>query len=303
MDKNKMIDIGANMLDEMYTGFYNGKKYHENDVGSVLERSNKYGVEKLILTSGSLEDVQKALILTKQHPNLKTTAGIHPTRCNEIRDYPKGDDAYIDELIQLIKLEKEMIVAVGEFGLDYDRIQYCDIETQKKYFEKQFRICESFPDLSLFLHLRGSSATEDFIDIVKRNRSHFKYGVVHSFDGSLEDMNKLISLDLSIGINGCSLKTEENLNVVREIPIDRLLIETDAPWCQIRPSHASFKYVKTKFAEKDKKKYSSDSFVKGRNEPAYLIQVAEVIAGVKNIPIDGLLEKIYENTQKTFFVK
>src|SRR5947207_2197442 len=70
-----------------------------------------------------------------------------------------------------------------------------------------------------------------------------KRGLVHSFTGSTEEMQRLIKLGLDIGVNGCSLKTEENLAVVKEIPLQRLQIETDGPWCEIRPSHASAKFL------------------------------------------------------------
>ena len=80
-------------------------------------------------------------------------------------------------------------------------------------------------------------------------------------------------------MNGCSLKTEENLAVVASIPEDRLMLETDCPWCEIRPSHASRAHVKTALPAKDKKKHDEESLVKGRNEPCNLVQVLEAVSG------------------------
>jgi TatD DNase family protein len=116
---------------------------------------------------------------------------------------------------------------IGEFGLDYERTQFCPVDVQKKFFEFQFTLAEE-SKLPLFLHLRGP-ATE-FLDILKRNREKFSEGVVHSFDGSLDALKEIVSMGLYIGINGCSLKSQENLEVVKQIPRDKLMIETDAPW-------------------------------------------------------------------------
>jgi TatD DNase family protein len=145
------------------------------------------------------------------------------------------------------------------------------------------------------------NACDDFVEIVKRNRSKFRNGVVHSFTGSSDELRALLQLDLYIGINGCSLKTAENLKVIAEIPNDRLMIETDAPWCDIRNTHAGAKFVKTHWPQKDKKKHEKGKWVKGRNEPCAIRQVMEVVAGVKGEDLNGLAHQIYNNTQQVFF--
>ena len=84
-------------------------------------------------------------------------------------------------------------------------------------------------------------------------------------------MNKYLSLDLYIGLNGCSLKTEENLEVVKNIPLDKILLETDAPYCDIRSSHASSKFVKTKFDKIKKEKMKKGLICKDRHEPCMIV--------------------------------
>lgn len=126
--------------------------------------------------------------------------------------------------------------------------------------------------LPLFLHCR--EAHEDLMIILERNREKiFPYGgVVHSFDGTAEEAQNIIDFGLYIGLNGCSMKTEKNLEVIKNIPNDRILLETDAPWCGIRPSHASSKYVKTTFsAVKKKEKWTSEQLVDGRSEPCQIV--------------------------------
>ena len=97
--------------------------------------------------------------------------------------------------------------------------------------------------LPLFLHSRA--AHDDFERLLKARLPELpKGGLVHSFTGSVEEMRAMVGLGLSVGVNGCSMKTEENLEVVKEIPMDRLMVETDGPWV-CRLFHFHFLHVET----------------------------------------------------------
>ncbi|KAL2155558.1 hypothetical protein VTH82DRAFT_300 [Thermothelomyces myriococcoides] len=139
------------------------------------------------------------------------------------------------------------LVAFGEFGLDYDRLHYCSKEVQLHSFAAQLALAASLkPQLPLFLHSRAAHA--DFVRLLKeafgpRLERLEKGGVVHSFTGTVDEMRELMDLGLYIGINGCSFKTAENCEVVREVDLSRLMIETDGPWCEVRPSHEGWKYL------------------------------------------------------------
>jgi TatD DNase family protein len=315
------IDIGSNLLDEMYQGNYHGadKSYHPPDLDAVLQRSWNAGVKKIIITAGSLTEAKAALILARTHENLFTTLGVHPTRCSEFESYPEGPDAYMAALKEVLLdgTRDGKIVAIGECGLDYDRLQFCDAETQKRWFEAQFQFAKS-ANLPMFLHLRA--AADDFLEIVRRHVDDFPAGVVHSFDGTASELESILKIKkLDIGLNGCSLKTEENLTVAKSVPIERLHFETDAPWCDIRPTHAGAAWVKTKLPVKDKKKHDAAFLVKGRNEPCNIRQVFEVVAGVKDAGnLDGgeetkeeeevaenvlLCRAVYRNSLSMFFPK
>lgn len=298
MSKKLLIDIGANLTDSMYRGIYRSSQKHPDDFTRVLDRANKYGVKSMIITGGSLIDSKEALNLAKQHDGLYTTVGCHPTRCNEFLSFANGPDEYLRELEQLATHDEKKVVAIGEMGLDYDRTSFCPIETQKIYFEKQLAMAET-TKLPLFLHCRA--AWFDFFEIMERNRSKWQQsgGVLHSFDGNHEDLAHALNLGLYVGINGCSMKKEENLEVIKEIPIDRLMIETDCPWCEIKKSHASYKYVKTIF-KRSKDGSDPDIPIKDRNEPSMLIQILEVLGTIRNEDLTELACQIHKNTLNLF---
>lgn len=311
----EFIDIGANLLDPMYSGCYHGSDTpaHPPDLSAVLDRAWAAGLRRIILTAGNLEESRAALALARTHERLSSTVGVHPTRCGEIEAYPEGSDAYMAALQGVINdgMTDGKVVAVGECGLDYERLQFCDAATQRRWFEAQFALA-SASGLPMFLHLRGGSeggpAAGDFLEIVRRQRDAFPAGVVHSFDGTQEEMTAILEVDkLHIGLNGCSLKTEANLAVASAVPADRLHLETDAPWCDIRASHAGSGFVKTKMAAKDKKKHDMGALVKGRNEPCNIRQVFEVVAGARGISDPegeeamALAAQVLRNTESVYF--
>jgi TatD DNase family protein len=232
--------------------------------------------------------------------HLYSTVGVHPTRATALAD-PAQSEAILSGLRQCINDGRgdKKVVAIGECGLDYDRLHFCSKEAQLVGFKAQLDLAAEF-DLPMFLHNRNT--TGDFARMIRENQEKMRRGgVVHSFDGSVEEMRELVDMGLYIGINGCSMKTPENLAMVGEIPENRLLLETDAPWCSIKPTHAGYKHIKSDFPRKKNDKYEQGFLVKDRNEPCTMIQVLEVVAAVRETDPVALSEVVYTNTEALFF--
>ncbi|KAA0190305.1 hypothetical protein HAZT_HAZT009137 [Hyalella azteca] len=248
-------DIGANLCDGMYQGEYHGSKKHAPDLDAVLARATHAGLEKIIVTGTSLQESREAVQLAQQ---LYCTVGCHPTRCGEFTAQGSTPEEYLAQLLQLIQDgcctadgKRAVVVAVGE------------------YFEQQLTLAE-VSGLPLFLHCRDAAA--DLISILTPWRDRVAGGVVHSFDGTKQELADILDLDLYVGINGCSLRTEENLAVAASVPLERLLLETDSPWCEVKATHAGYRHVKTHFADiRKKEKWQPGAMVKGRNEPACIV--------------------------------
>ncbi len=324
------IDVGANLLDEMYQGNYRGKQRHEADLqSSVLQRAFDNKVEKIIITCGTLEEAKRGLELAKTDDRLFSTVGVHPTRCsselfasnnNNNNNDDNADDnneqncteeEYCKEYIQNLKkvidegVKDGHIVAMGELGLDYARLEFSNVDSQKRGLIAQLELAKE-TKLPLFLHNRDTGT--DLLDMLKlhysddNDESKIRQpgGVVHSFDDTFELAQQFMNMGLFIGLNGCSLKTQENLNVAKQIPLEHLLLETDCPWCDIRATHAGHGYIQTKFPTKNEKKYEKGFCVKGRYEPIHIVQVAEVIAGVKGISVEEVANASKANALKLF---
>ena len=304
LPKFRYADVGINLTDDVFHGKYHGKQAHENDIQHVLQRAVDVGCIKMMVTGSDLQESQKAIKLAQEHPGLcYATIGVHPCCTKTFEKHPGGPGTLLQELENLaIDTKKSgLATAFGEIGLDYDRLFLAEKEPQLKYFEAQLELAVRV-QLPLFLHSRAAGA--DFERLLKAKLPRLpKRGLVHSFTGTMEEMQSLVDLGLDIGVNGCSLKTEENLEVVTAIPLDRLQIETDGPWCEMRASQASAKHREDapplpKAVKKEK--WEKDCMVKGRNEPVTITHVAWVVAKVKGLSVEEVCEAAWRNSIQMF---
>lgn len=116
------------MTDEVFDGRYSGSRKHDADRGQVLEKAWNVGMQKIILTIGTIFDCEPAFKIAATDERLYCTVGCHPTRCGEFL----VDSEYFNKLDQQIEEHKDKVVAVGEIGLDYDRLHFCEADVQKK---------------------------------------------------------------------------------------------------------------------------------------------------------------------------
>eukprot|EP00158_Paraphelidium_tribonemae_P005875 Partr_v1_DN27569_c0_g1_i2_m30385 putative TatD DNase domain containing len=194
----------------MFRGMYRGKLAHIDDSAIVINRSVEAGVTNWLLTGTCLETSRQCILLasdiTRNFPQLhcRSTVGCHPTESARFEPNPH---MYVEELRQLVISNRSTVAAVGELGLDYDRLEFCPAHTQREFFRLQLR---SLNDLNLpfFLHFRGEACIDDFCDIINENPPAAG-GVVHSFTGTEDEMTRILSMGLDIGINGCSLRTDQ----------------------------------------------------------------------------------------------
>lgn len=260
-DIHTIVDIGANLTHESF----------REDLPMVLSRAAAAGVATIIVTGTSLEGSRAAQSLAGLHSHLYSTAGVHP------HDAAHCDGETIPALRSLLALPK--VVAVGECGLDFNR-NYSPHPDQEKWFVAQVELaCEA--GKPLFLHSRD--AHPRFADILRSHRDHLPPAVAHCFTGERDELRAYVDLDLHIGITGwiCDERRGKHLHeLVREIPADRLMIETDAPYLtprSMRPQPKS-----------------------RRNEPAYLPYVLATLAEALGRPVDEVARITTENARRFF---
>lgn len=235
-----LIDIGANLTHDAF----------DADRDAVLARAREHGVMQMLVTGASREGSMHALELARLHPGvLHATAGVHPHHAIE---YDHATDAQLRVLATAPEVK-----AVGEMGLDYHR-NYSPRDVQLAVFERQLAIAVDLA-LPVFLHQRDAHA--DFLAVLRGVRDRLPAAVVHCFTDTRQALFDYLDLDCHIGITGwlCDERRGTHLrDLVREIPANRLMIETDAPYLlprtvQPRPSHR-------------------------RNEPMYLAHICAELA-------------------------
>ncbi|MDV0438578.1 TatD family hydrolase [Xanthomonas sacchari] len=235
-----LIDIGANLTHESF----------DRDRDAVLQRARAAGVAQLVVTGASREHSPLALQLAQQHPGvLYATAGVHPHHAVEYT-------AECDAELRALHAHAE-VVAVGECGLDYFR-DFSPRPAQHRAFERQLQLAVD-TGKPLFLHQRDAHA--DFMALMRQFDGKLGPAVVHCFTGSREELFDYLDRDWYIGITGwlCDERRGAHLReLVKHIPAERLMIETDAPYLLPRT---------LKPTPKDR-----------RNEPAFLAHIVEELA-------------------------
>lgn len=260
---DQLIDIGVNLMHRSF----------DQDRDEVVTKALAVGVSPLLLTGTSVRNSEGAARYADKFPGkLFTTAGIHP------HDTRNCTVQTIDKMRQLAKLPQ--VVAIGECGLDYNR-DFSPRDVQRKWFEEQIQLaCEL--QLPLFLHER--EAHYDFVRLLKPYiGSMKKKAVVHCFTGSLQELQVYLQLGFYIGITGwiCDERRGKHLReLVKRIPLDRLMLETDAPFLTPRDLH-----VKPQ---------------DGRNEPAFLPHIAATVAACLGKSVEEVAEST-TRTAKDFF--
>ncbi len=253
-----MIDIGANLTHPAF----------RDDVERVIARAREAGVENVIVTGTTVEESRAAALLAEKYA-LHSTAGVHP---HHARGCSTGTLSALSEIAKHLR-----VVAIGECGLDFNR-NYSPLADQEKCFVAQLELALQLKK-PLFLHSRD--AHPRFSQIL---RTHgVQKAVAHCFTGERGELHAYLELGLYIGITGwiCDERRGKHLlELVREIPRDRLLVETDSPYLtprDLRPQPRA-----------------------RRNEPAFLPHIVKTVARALQRPFDEIAADTARNA-RTFF--
>lgn len=258
---NTYIDIGINLTNKQ---FYNE---HEEIISRVLD----HGIEHMILTGTSIRGSKESAEIAEEYPEiLFSTAGIHP------HDAKSFNEQSISELRKLLK--QDHVVSVGECGLDFDR-DFSPRPIQEKCYQAQLELSVEV-NKPLFLHER--SAFKRFNEITDDYLSQLPEAVIHCFTGTLNEAKTYLDKGFYLGFTG-AISDEKRFkhleDVIKYVPLDRMMIETDAP----------FMLPKNMPGRQNR-----------RNEPSFLPYVAQTIAHLKKISISEVADETTE-TARNFF--
>lgn len=254
------VDIGVNLTATQFAA----------DRDEVVARARAAGVERMLLTGTSLPDSAEVLQLAEQY-QLHATVGVHPHHASE---WQADSDAQLRRLAA-----HQRASAIGECGLDFNR-NFSTPAAQELAFSAQLTIATALAK-PVFLHCRD--AHERFMLLLRPHLSGLPAAVLHCFTGTQHELRECLAHGLYIGITGwvCDERRGQPLlALLPEIPLDRLLLETDAPWLlprDLRPAPKS-----------------------RRNEPAFLPHVAARVAAALGMPLDELAQRTRANAERVF---
>lgn len=243
---------------------YNDKAF-ENDLDEVLKKVYKSNVTKLVCIGYNLESSRKAIEIAKKYDYIYATCGISPNDVNENS---------IEELNEIYELAKnnDKVVAIGEIGLDYYWNKE-NKELQKEVFMKQIELANKL-DLPITIHTRDAHI--DTIDILKQEKC-LNTGIFHCCPLNVELIKKGIELGYYISFTGViTFKNAKPELAINEVPLDRLLIETDCPYMAPEPYRGK------------------------RNDSSYVIEVARKLAKEKNIEVEAMAKITYDNANRIY---
>lgn len=235
----------------------------KKDLQGVFDRANKLGVNRFICAATNMEDVHQCIEIAENYDQVFCSSGIHP---HDTKDAPKN---YIEKIYNLMSNDK--MVAIGEIGLDYFR-NISDSNIQKKRLREQLKIALEI-DKPVIIHNR--EADEDMISILTEFPE--VSGVAHCFSSNLDMANQFLELGYYISFSGnLTFKNSHLPSVAKELPLDRLLVETDSPFLSPVPFRGK------------------------PNEPARVRYVAEKLAEIHNIALEEIANITSENASKVF---
>ncbi|WP_211652804.1 TatD family hydrolase [Planococcus alpniumensis] len=243
----------------------NADQYDE-DLKEVIDRALNSKVEKMVVIGFDRKTIKRAIELAEQYDFIYAVVGWHPVDAIDCTD---EDLEWIEQLAA-----HEKVVGIGETGLDY-HWDKSPRDIQQQVFRKQIQLAKRV-NLPIIIHNR--EATEDVLTILREEDAQQVGGVMHCFGGSVETAQESIKMNFMISLGGpvTFKNAKKPKEVAAEIPLEYLMIETDAPYLAPHPYRGK------------------------RNEPSYVPLVAEEIARLKELPVETVAEATTENAKRFY---
>ena len=247
-----MIDTHCHLYDE--------KLY--NDLDTIVKNAHSANVKKMICIGDRIKTSQKSMELTEKYQNVFASVGVHP---HEAKDVSTN---YLKKLEKFTEHKK--VVAIGEIGLDY-YYNFSDSKTQKLIFLEQLKLAKKLK-LPTVVHCRN--ADDDLYNTIVKSKS--KSGVIHCFSSNLNFAKKIIDLGYHISFTGMITFVKDLEEVIKNINLKHILIETDSPYLAPVPYRGK------------------------KNQPAYVVEVAKKIAAIKGVDIQKVINMTTQNAYSLF---